>query len=60
MKYLVGIREIHISYREVELPDGATKEDIINAAMESDDDYLEYSHTMDSSNITINLIKEST
>ena len=47
-RYTVEIREVHISHREVEVPDNATHEEIIAAAAECDEEYLEFSHTLDS------------
>ena len=53
MMFTVGIREVHVSYREVDLPRDSTREEIIDAALGVDDDVLEYSHTLDSKFFTI-------
>jgi hypothetical protein len=52
-KYNVAVREVHISHREVEVPDDASREEILKAAEDFEDDYLEYSHTLDSEYTTI-------
>lgn len=59
MKYAVGIPEVHRTFVEVELPDGATRDQIIEAAQKrfeengSDDAYLEYSHTLEHDEWTV-------
>ena len=55
MKHRVLIREVHISHREVELPKTATREEILEAAENAEEVFLEYSHTLDSENTTIEL-----
>lgn len=52
-KYNVAVREVYISHREVEVPDGTSLEEILKAAEDFEDDYLEYSHTLDSEYTTI-------
>jgi len=43
-KYKVLIREVHVSHRIVEAKD---EKDAIEKAGDSEEDYLEYSHTLD-------------
>ena len=53
MKYSIGISEVHRTFIEIELPEGATRDQITKAAQKwfeengSDDSYLEYSHTLE-------------
>lgn len=45
--YIVGIREVHVSYRYVESEEETSKEDIIQLALDSDNELMfEYSHTL--------------
>ena len=49
-KYLVGIREVHVNTVEVELPEGASEEEIRDAAGAHSIEgsvMLEYSHSLD-------------
>lgn len=57
MRYRVDIREVWISTREVEMPEGTTNHKIIQAALDEDDEVeFEYSHTLDSENHTVEKI----
>lgn len=49
----VLIREVHYSHRVVDVPEGTSNEDIIRAALDEPEQYLEYSHTMDSQHHTV-------
>lgn len=42
-KYLVEIREVHVSHREVE---ASSPEEAMNLAEDAEDLFTEYSHTM--------------
>ena len=42
MQIKVGIREVHTSYRVVNVPEGSTDREIILAALEADEIELEY------------------
>lgn len=57
MKVIVAIEEVHHSIREIEVPDGATDEEIRKAAKkdaaDADELNLEYSHTLDPEKWTI-------
>ena len=57
-RYNVAVREVHISHREVEVSDDASREEIIEAAMNFEEDHLEFSHTMDSEHITVEEIPD--
>lgn len=49
-KYLVGIREVHVNTVEVELPEGASEEEIKQAAADNSGSQSvldEYSHSLD-------------
>ena len=50
IKYIVGIREVHISSREVEVEEGTSQEEIIQLAENAEEVEFEYCHTMDSDN----------
>ncbi len=51
MKYYIEIPEVHKALVEVDVPDGSTREQILEIAqdkfMESGSDNLEYSHTLE-------------
>lgn len=52
--YMVEIREVYISSREIFVKPGTTQEDIIKQALDSGDEVEhEYSHTLDSENHTV-------
>jgi len=57
MRYVVGIPEVHIATVTVELPEGATPDEIRDAASETSEmdgaELLEYSHTLDRDEWTI-------
>ena len=50
MKYTVLIREVHVSHRLVEAD---SEKEAIEKAGDSDEVYLEYSHTLDKSTWTV-------
>lgn len=52
-KFSVGIREVHVSIREVIVGNSATKEDILKAAENVEEISFEYSHTLDHENTSI-------
>lgn len=53
--YVVGIREVHISYRELPYREGMTHDEIIEMALANLglETSSEYSHTMDKDNHSI-------
>lgn len=58
MKYVAEVKEVHCRIVEVDLPEGATKEQIADEVYKKDlDGYnsmdLEYSHTLDEDEWTI-------
>ncbi len=58
MMYRVNIREVWVSTREVEGKPNDSREVIIQAALDQDDESeFEYSHTLDSENHTVEKIK---
>lgn len=56
-KFIVELKEVHSVPVEVECPDGATKEEILEAAARHFDEYgfdeIEYSHTLDRDTWTV-------
>jgi len=49
-RYIVGIREVHISYREVQSDKLLTEEEVIDLALDEGVEFdVDYSHTLDSS-----------
>ena len=57
MRYRVLVREVHVSHRIVEAP--GPEEAKIIAAMEGDEDYCEYSHTLDADTWTVEIDKDN-
>ena len=52
MKYIVGIREVHVSHRVVEAQDPEQAKDIASRDLDTEV-ALEYSHTLDKDTWTV-------
>jgi len=57
-KYIVGIREVHVSYREVEANSIEEALEIAPGSL-GDDERLEYSHTLDTDTWSVEEEKEN-
>lgn len=56
--YRVGVREVHISIREVKAAPLTSNQDIIALALDEECEVeMEYSHVLDSANHTVEIVK---